>query len=278
MSRYLLSDLLRTKWGFKGYVVGDTNTVNVKEDFYAISSDALDAVHARHGLPLPDRGSSDAAAAVRDLPSAEGVLLALDAGVDVESSAPKAKATNYFAEQLPSLVRSGFLPKALLRRAVRRTLRLRFHAGLFDPPMEQPLARVVAIPATMENEAREVSQQSFVLLLNTRPTHGRASDDDTDDGNGALPSPALPLRKGAKNLIAGPWAFDRGIAAKRRYPMMQRVCVASCVARRAASSPACIPTSEALATVSPFSLMPPAPSSLLLLQLRGYDGRCGHRR
>jgi len=133
-NKWLLTDVLRGEWGFKGAVVSD---------YFAIRE-----LVQRHKLAPT---ISDAAA------------MAIDAGVDSETPDGEAFAL------LPALVRSGRVRQADVDAAVRRILRLKFEAGLFEHPYvdaasaEQKTATPDAVAL-----AREAARKAIVLLKNDR--------------------------------------------------------------------------------------------------------------
>jgi beta-glucosidase len=129
-NRHLLQDILRDEWKFKGFVVSDWEAVAELINHRVASS------------------KEDAA------------RLALTAGVDMDMR------DNSYAT-LNAAVREGQFSTAVIDRAVRRVLRLKFLAGLFDDPFTSETA---AAPVTLTPEnrdaARRVAQQSIVLLRN----------------------------------------------------------------------------------------------------------------
>jgi beta-glucosidase len=131
-SRWLLRDVLRGEWGFKGAIVSD---------YYGIEQ--LASLH---------KVEPDVAAAA---------LRALAAGVDIDLPDGMAYRT------LADAVRQGRVAQAQIDAAVRRILELKFQAGLF----EHPFADAAAADALTGNaEARAVAllaaQRSAVLLKN----------------------------------------------------------------------------------------------------------------
>ncbi len=131
-SKAVLTDLLRGKMGFEGYVVSDYFTVRRLFNQFHIAGDLQDA----------------------------GVQ-ALEAGLDVELPNPEGY------PELVGAVRAGQVSEALVDQAVRRTLAWKFRLGLF----EQPYAQVDQIPALFSDpQHRALSQQitakSLVLLKN----------------------------------------------------------------------------------------------------------------
>lgn len=131
-NKWLLTDVLRGEWGFEGAVVSD---------YFAIRE-----MMTRHKL-FSNLGD----AAVR----------ALDSGVDAETPDGEAYAL------LPELVRSGRVQQAELDRAVRRVLRLKFEAGLFEHPYVDAASAdsVTATPDAIAL-ARQSAREAIVLLKN----------------------------------------------------------------------------------------------------------------
>lgn len=131
-NRWLLTDVLRGEWGFKGATVSD---------YFAVRE-----MVGRHKMfaSLDD-------AAVR----------AMAAGVDSETPDGEAYAL------LPKLVRSGRVPQKQVDDAVRRMLRLKFQSGLFEHPYVDADA-ALAKEATPDAIAlaRQAARESIVLLKN----------------------------------------------------------------------------------------------------------------
>ena len=131
-NRWLLHDVLRGEWGFAGALVSD---------YYGIEQLAT-LHHVEADLP---------AAAIRSL----------NAGVDIDLPGGDAYVT------LVDAVRAGKVSEQQIDAAVRRILRLKFQAGLF----EHPFADADAADALTGNaEARalalEAARRSVVLLKN----------------------------------------------------------------------------------------------------------------
>ena len=116
------------------------------------------------------------------------VLLALAAGIDlVNVAGPYAQVV----AAIESLVTSGAVPESRIDQSVRRILRVKMRAGLFDAAPPDPSA-VAAIGSPAHRAvARQAVRESMVLLQN----------------DAAL----LPLPKGARVHVAGPGAADLGI-------------------------------------------------------------------
>jgi beta-glucosidase len=130
-NRFLLHDVLRGEWGFKGFVVSDASAVGslVTQGF------------ARDGR--------------------DAALRALRAGVDMEM------VSGTYAKHLAGLVKDGSLEVSDVDEAVRPILAVKVRLGLFERPYtdETLLARVVATPEHRQ-EARRAAQRSMVLLRN----------------------------------------------------------------------------------------------------------------
>jgi beta-glucosidase len=130
-SRWLLTELLRERWGFDGVVVAD-----------------YFAVRMLHQLHRVTEGPAESAAA------------ALAAGLDVELPT-----SDCFAAGIGEALDRGLLDAETLDEASRRALRLKFALGVF----ERPYADVEAIELDRPDEralARSVAERSIVLLAN----------------------------------------------------------------------------------------------------------------
>ncbi|MET0549180.1 MAG: glycoside hydrolase family 3 C-terminal domain-containing protein [Xanthomonas sp.] len=131
-SRFLLRDVLRRDWGFKGYVVSDC---------WAI----VDIWKHHHLVP-----SREAAAA-----------LAVKNGTELECGQEYAT--------LPAAVRQGLIGEAEIDDAVTRLFTARMRLGMFDPPERVRWARISAAvnqaPAH-DALALQAAQESLVLLKN----------------------------------------------------------------------------------------------------------------
>ncbi len=132
-NKWLLEDVLRREWGYKGSVVSD---------YFAIKE-----LNTRHKL----YGTDMAAAGRR----------ALDAGVDTELPDAEGWAT------LAQMVKSGKLPQEQVDNAVRRILTMKFQMGLFENPYAN--ARTAEASTATPDAialAREAAVRSMVLLKN----------------------------------------------------------------------------------------------------------------
>ncbi|MDH7972881.1 glycoside hydrolase family 3 N-terminal domain-containing protein [Sphingomonas sp. AR_OL41] len=132
-NRYLLTDILRGEWGYKGLVVSDY-TSEEEMILHGFAADGPDAV-----------------------------VKALGAGCDISMQ------SGLYDKHLPALVRAGKISMATLDTAVRRVLHVKQALGLFDnpyrsldPAREQ---RDIRLPQAVAL-AREAACKSIVLLKN----------------------------------------------------------------------------------------------------------------
>jgi beta-glucosidase len=134
-NRWLLTDVLRGEWGFRGVVVSDWTSVKELQ---------------AHGVA----GSPTAAGA-----------LALQAGVDMDMQ------SSIYADDLAAVVRAGGLPEATVDEAVRRVLRAKIRLGLFEDPY-RPAGHGdgTSVPFTTvaRRVARTMATEAIVLLKNDR--------------------------------------------------------------------------------------------------------------
>lgn len=131
-NRWLLGDVLRGEWGFDGAIVSDYAAIGELATFHKIAPDLAGAAH-----------------------------LALLAGVDCDL--PDGEAYGGLAAQ----VRAGKVPMALIDRACRHMLTLKFRAGLFeaDPIDPRAAARLTANSEALAL-AREAAEKAITLLTN----------------------------------------------------------------------------------------------------------------
>jgi len=127
---FLLKQVLRKEWGFRGMVVSDWSSIPQM---------------TTHGFTSGDRDAAFAAA---------------NAGVDMEM------ASSTYAAHLQSLVDEGRIPESDIDAMVARILQLKLRLGLFDNPYTDPADfPAIANPAHLE-AARRAAVQSCVLLKN----------------------------------------------------------------------------------------------------------------
>jgi beta-glucosidase len=132
-NRWLITELLRREWGFKGFVVSD----------YTADQEMIDAGFAKDGR--------------------DAARIAFLAGVDMSMQ------SGLYRQYLPDLVRSGAVPLAKLDESVRRVLTLKSMLGLFDDPFRRiDLGREAVRSNRPETRAlaREAGRKSIALLKN----------------------------------------------------------------------------------------------------------------
>jgi beta-glucosidase len=130
-NRWLLEDVLRGEWGYRGAVVSD---------YYAIE----DMARLHHIAPDNARAGE----------------LALLAGVDVDL--PEGAGF----KDLAASVRAGRVPQAAVDNAVRRLLTMKFNAGLFDNPWPDLAKAQTSNGPEGVALARLAAEKSLVLLKN----------------------------------------------------------------------------------------------------------------
>lgn len=130
-NRYLLRDVLRGEWGFRGFVVTDWNSAGEM---------------LNHGF-------------AKD--SADVARIAVNAGVDMEMNSAT------FINNLKALVESGKVSERDIDDAIRNILRIKFEMGLFENPYfdEQAASKVYLQPSHLEI-AKKAALESAVLLKN----------------------------------------------------------------------------------------------------------------
>jgi beta-glucosidase len=131
-NKWLMTDVLRRQWGFKGFVVTDYTAINEMID---------------HG--------------VGDLQTVSA--MALRAGVDLDMVGEG------FLTTLKKSLREGKITQAQIDAACRRILEAKYKLGLFTDPYKycnEERARTEIFTAENRKVAREIAAQSFVLLKN----------------------------------------------------------------------------------------------------------------
>jgi beta-glucosidase len=132
VNRWLLQDILRGEMGFKGAIVSDYFAIRELMDVHQVESDPLRA-------------------AVR----------ALNAGVDFDLP----NGESYV--KLPEALAQGRVTQARIDDAVRRMLRLKFAAGMFESPYaDAKYAESITGNAEARALALEAARKSVVLLKN----------------------------------------------------------------------------------------------------------------
>lgn len=130
-NHYLLTQLLRNEWKFRGFVVSD---------LYSI-----EGIHESHFVALTKENAA---------------IQSVTAGVDVDLGGDAY--TN-----LCHAVQSGQIDKAVIDTAVCRVLRMKFEMGLFEHPYVDPKIAAKTVRRKEHIElARKIAQSSITLLKN----------------------------------------------------------------------------------------------------------------
>ncbi len=137
---WLMQDLLRKDWGFKGLAVSDHGAI-----FELI----------KHGVAKDGR---------------EAAKLAIKAGIDMSMN------DTLYGKELPGLLKSGEIAQSDIDNAVREVLGAKYDMGLFKDPYlrigkaEDDPADTYAESRLHRSEARDVARRSLVLLKNQGET------------------------------------------------------------------------------------------------------------
>ena len=187
-NKWLLQDLLRKQWGFKGLTVSDHGAITEL---------------MRHGVARDEK---------------EAARLAIEAGVDMSM------ADKVYTMELPELVRTGKVKQSDVDNAVREVLGAKYDMGLFHNPFlrigkaEDDPADPKADSRLHRAPAREMARNSLVLLENRNKTLplkksatvalvGPLADAQVDMmgvwSGQAVTAQTITLRQGMTNLLAG---------------------------------------------------------------------------
>jgi beta-glucosidase len=136
-SHFFLTELLRQKFGFNGYVVSD--------------SEAVEYIFTKHHV-VPDYKGA--------------VKQAIEAGLDVRTNFT---APDDYILPLRELVKEGHVSMRTLDERVASVLRVKFRLGLFDQPyVRDPKAADKVVHTQKDEEfAVEINRQAMVLFKNT---------------------------------------------------------------------------------------------------------------
>ena len=132
-SKFLMTDVLRKQWGFKGFVVTDYTGINEME---------------AHGMGNLKQVSA----------------LAMNAGIDMDMVGEG------FLTTLKKSIQEGKVTVAQMDAACRRILEAKYKLDLFEDPYRycnEQRAKTEIFTAANRKEARSIAAQSFVLLKNT---------------------------------------------------------------------------------------------------------------
>jgi beta-glucosidase len=133
-SKYLLTKVLRDRWGFKGVTVSDWQDVRALQTNYRIAADYPEAI-----------------------------ALAVNAGLDMAMEPYYAK---QWSDGLKTAVDRGLVSERRINESVTRILRLKFSLGLFEHPYVDASKADAAVLGADQGLARQAATESQVLLRN----------------------------------------------------------------------------------------------------------------
>ncbi|XXU10194.1 glycoside hydrolase family 3 N-terminal domain-containing protein [Sorangium sp. So ce854] len=199
-NRWLLTEVLKEEWGFKGIVVTDWNNVA--------------------NLVLDQKICKD---------MAEAAAVAVRSGNDLMMATPQ------FYEGAQEAVRRGLLAEAEIDAVVRRVLSLKFSLGLFEDPGysdERRIEEVIGCAAHRELNL-EVARASLVLLKNDGllPLAAAAGGDAGSGPAAAPPRRIAVIGPNADDPIAqlGDWSLGSGQMSGGNGPEHPRSCTVTIV-------------------------------------------------
>jgi beta-glucosidase len=135
-NNYLLSDVLRSEFGFKGFVLSDLGAINFLENIHRTAKDPKDAIKQY-----------------------------LEAGGNMQFYDYD---HNTFQNGIIEMVKSGEITQDLIDRRVAEVLHVKHMLGLFDNPLTNTsLVSLVVNSEENQNLAVEAARQSIVLVKNT---------------------------------------------------------------------------------------------------------------
>ncbi|HEU4609229.1 MAG TPA: glycoside hydrolase family 3 N-terminal domain-containing protein, partial [Chitinophagaceae bacterium] len=137
-SHYFLTDLLRQKFGFNGYVVSDSR--------------AVEFIFEKHHLAADFKGATK---------------IAVEAGLNVWTNFRSPAA---YINNVRDLVKEGQLSMQVVDSRVRDVLRVKFELGLFDQPYVKDPAAADKIVHTAADDslALQLNREAMVLLKNDK--------------------------------------------------------------------------------------------------------------
>ncbi len=127
---YLLRDVLRGEWGFRGFVVSDWESIREM---------------IPHGVFADER---------------EAAIAATLAGVNMEM------ASLTYHNNLVDLVKSEAVPESVIDDLVKQILRVKFQLGLFEKPYTDTSRPAIFLEERDRETARQLARQSIVMLKN----------------------------------------------------------------------------------------------------------------
>ena len=133
-NRFILTDVLRDEWGFKGFVVSDWMDVGRLHTFHRTATSQKDSVRQ-----------------------------AVNAGIDMHMHGPS------FLPPLVELVQEGLVSEDVIDRAVEPILSAKFKLGLFENPfVDTSLIRETLFSEEHQQTALDLAREGIVLLTNKK--------------------------------------------------------------------------------------------------------------
>ena len=145
-SKGILTELLREKLGFKGYINSDTGIIG------------------------------DRAWGLEDKTVEEQILIAIEAGTDILSGFNN-------NQQLLDLVNSGRLPEERVDLSVQRLLKEQFELGLFENPFVDPNRASYLIGNPSFQRKADLAQRKSIVLLQNKDVLPLAKTEEKDSLN-----------------------------------------------------------------------------------------------
>jgi beta-glucosidase len=134
-NKYLIHDILKTEWAYKGMVVSDWGSISEM---------------IPHGIASNKYEAGD---------------LAFNAGVDMDMEG------SVYLTEMQNLLKDGKITTAQIDESVRRVLRLKFMLGLFDDPYrysDSLFEKQTLLKPEFLDAAHDAARKSFVLLKNDK--------------------------------------------------------------------------------------------------------------
>jgi len=131
-NQFLLKEVLRREWGFKGYIFSDYGGIGQLYSFHHVAKSPADAA-----------------------------VMGINAGVDLEASRPDTYS------HLVELVKTGGVKESQVDSAVARILTIKFKAGLFEKPLPDTskLRERLHTPEHVDL-SQKIAEESIILLKN----------------------------------------------------------------------------------------------------------------
>jgi beta-glucosidase len=132
-NKFLLTDVLRNEWGFKGFVVSDWNSIG-------------EMINHNYSKDLKD-----------------AAMISINSGMDMDME------SRAFLNHLKELVDENKVSEETIGESVRRILRIKFMLGLFDDPFKycsKEREQKIVMNDDIQKAALDVAKRSIVLLKN----------------------------------------------------------------------------------------------------------------